>query len=244
MGEIPLMTTNRFVRHQRYRACHRLAAAPLARASSSSTTAARPIVRASCCSRPASFPTAVLGWISNSIRRTSSFSASTAAARCRSPPAQGDRHDAEQSCAPSSTSILLLRQKAIDFELVPERLRGEVARFDFCDKSGKVIVAKDKRITAKHIRDLDAAGIKRIAVPEDFLSGVCWRRTSSTVKRAKSGQRQRRDHRIPAQEAAEAGVEELKTLYTNDLDRGAFISNTCAPTKPSLDRPPAWPSTA
>jgi DNA-directed RNA polymerase subunit beta len=36
-------------------------------------------------------------------------------------------------------------------EFVPERLRGEVARFDITDKSGKVIVEKDKRITAKHI---------------------------------------------------------------------------------------------
>src|SRR6266404_1989463 len=37
------------------------------------------------------------------------------------------------------------------FEVVPERLRGEVARFDITDKAGKVVVAKDKRITVKHI---------------------------------------------------------------------------------------------
>src|SRR3981081_2441124 len=39
------------------------------------------------------------------------------------------------------------------FELVPERLRGEVARFDFVDKAGKPIGQKDKRITRKHLRD-------------------------------------------------------------------------------------------
>ncbi|MGH8746843.1 MAG: DNA-directed RNA polymerase subunit beta, partial [Burkholderiales bacterium] len=38
------------------------------------------------------------------------------------------------------------------FEVVPERLRGEVARFDINDKSGKLIVAQNKRITVKHIR--------------------------------------------------------------------------------------------
>ena len=64
-----------------------------------------------------------------------------------------------------------LLKNGADFTLVPERLRGETARFDFCDKAGKVIVPKDKRITAKHIRDLDAAGIKHIAVPDDFLVG-------------------------------------------------------------------------
>jgi DNA-directed RNA polymerase subunit beta len=41
--------------------------------------------RASCCSAPASFPTAAPGWTSSSTRRTSCTSASTAAARCRSP---------------------------------------------------------------------------------------------------------------------------------------------------------------
>ena len=64
-----------------------------------------------------------------------------------------------------------LAKSSVEFHLVPERLRGEVARFDFCDKSGKVIVPKDKRITAKHIRELDAAGITQIAVPDEFLIG-------------------------------------------------------------------------
>ncbi|XHO06224.1 DNA-directed RNA polymerase subunit beta [Ralstonia syzygii] len=56
-------------------------------------------------------------------------------------------------------------------EFVPERLRGEVARFDISDKNGKVVVEKDKRINAKHIRDLDGAGTKLISVPEDYLLG-------------------------------------------------------------------------
>ena len=56
-------------------------------------------------------------------------------------------------------------------ELVPERLRGEIARFDIADKTGKVLVQKDKRINAKHIRDMEAAGMKRIEVPEDYLLG-------------------------------------------------------------------------
>src|SRR5216110_3551405 len=57
------------------------------------------------------------------------------------------------------------------FEVVPERLRGEVARFDITDKAGKVVVAKDKRITVKHIRDMEAAGIKKITAPDDFILG-------------------------------------------------------------------------
>src|SRR5215470_1650269 len=53
------------------------------------------------------------------------------------------------------------------FDVVPERLRGEVARFDINDKQGKTLVAKDKRITVKHIRDMEAAGLKRITAPDD-----------------------------------------------------------------------------
>src|ERR1700690_4293161 len=53
-----------------------------------------------------------------------------------------------------------LSKKGIQFDVVPERLRGEVAKFDIADKGGKVIVAKDKKITVKHIRDMDAAGAK------------------------------------------------------------------------------------
>src|SRR4026209_1147964 len=47
-----------------------------------------------------------------------------------------------------------LHKDQIEFELVPERLRGGIARFDFTTKSGKTIVAKDKRITVKHVREM------------------------------------------------------------------------------------------
>src|SRR5437899_1849147 len=64
-----------------------------------------------------------------------------------------------------------IKPTGVEFEVVPERLRGEVARFDINDKSGKTIVAKDKRITVKHIRDMEAAGLKKISAPDDFILG-------------------------------------------------------------------------
>jgi DNA-directed RNA polymerase subunit beta len=59
----------------------------------------------------------------------------------------------------------------VEFELVPERLRGEIARFDITTKQGKSVVQKDKRITARHIREIEEAGLKQIAVGDDFLLG-------------------------------------------------------------------------
>src|SRR3954464_12376822 len=64
-----------------------------------------------------------------------------------------------------------LMDSGAQMEFVPERLKGEIARFDLTDKSGNVIVQKDKRINAKHIRDLDNAKTKFISVPEDYLLG-------------------------------------------------------------------------
>ena len=62
-------------------------------------------------------------------------------------------------------------KKGILFDSGIDRLRGEMAKFDILDKSGKVIVAKDKRITAKHVRELAEAGIKKITVPDEYMLG-------------------------------------------------------------------------
>src|SRR5512133_825515 len=62
-------------------------------------------------------------------------------------------------------------KKGIQFEVVPERLRGEIARFDIEGKGGKVIVTKDKRITVRHIREMQEAGIDKLTVADDFMLG-------------------------------------------------------------------------
>jgi len=117
--------------------------------------------------------------------------------------------------------------KIIEFALVPERLRGEVARFDFNDPSGKLIIAKDKRITAKHIRELDAAGIKQVAVPDDFLIGrvVAEEIVDQNTGEILANANEEITEGLLAK-LVEAGVATLQTLYINDLDRGGFISQT------------------
>ena len=120
-----------------------------------------------------------------------------------------------------------LAKKGIQFELVPERLRGEIARFDFTDKAGKVLVPKDKRITAKHIRDLAEANTKKITVPEDFVVG---RAVAHNIVDPETGEiLANANEEITDSlllKLQEAGVETLKTLYINDLDRGPYISST------------------
>jgi len=48
------------------------------------------------------------------------------------------------------------------YELVPSRLRGDIASFDIKGSGGKVIIEQGRRITARHIRELEAAGITQL----------------------------------------------------------------------------------
>jgi DNA-directed RNA polymerase subunit beta len=118
-------------------------------------------------------------------------------------------------------------KKGVQFELVPERLRGEVAKFDILDNEGQPIVSKDKRITIKHIRDMEKAGINKIAVPEEFLLG---RTVAQNIIDKESGEvvANANDEITESllEKLREAGVTKIVTLYSNDLDHGDYISQT------------------
>ncbi len=83
MGDMPLMTIERHLRHQRHRACYCLADASFAGRVLRPRPRPHYMRRASSCSPPASFPTAARGSTSSSTPRMSSMSASTGAASCR-----------------------------------------------------------------------------------------------------------------------------------------------------------------
>ncbi len=120
-----------------------------------------------------------------------------------------------------------LMTEGAQLELVPERLRGETARFDISDKDGKVIVAKDKRINARNIRDIEAAGMKRISVPEDFLLGRTLARDAVDTESGEIIARANDEITEDTLKAMrEAGVRDFSTIYTNDLDQGPYVSLT------------------
>jgi DNA-directed RNA polymerase subunit beta len=120
-----------------------------------------------------------------------------------------------------------LSPKGAQLEFVPERLRGEMARFDVLGKDHKVVVPRDKRITAKHIRELVEGGVKRIAVPNDYIVGralatnIVDKTTGEVLAKAND---EITDELL--QKLMDAGVATIETIYTNDLDQGAYISQT------------------
>ena len=119
-----------------------------------------------------------------------------------------------------------LGKEEAKLKLVPERLRGETASFDIKIK-GTVLVEKGRRVTARHIQALDKAGVKSLAVPFEYLVGKAIARniidteTGEILVEANA--------EVTAELLAklvEAEVKEIQTLFTNDLDKGPFISDT------------------
>ncbi|ATJ84433.1 DNA-directed RNA polymerase subunit beta [Halomonas beimenensis] len=125
------------------------------------------------------------------------------------------------------TSTFHIEKSGFSVELVPSRLRGETATFDIKDGEGNVIVEEGRRITQKHIRQLEKTGLERLEVPMDYLFGkvlakdqvdpntgelICPCNTAITPELLES--------------LGQAGLTRLETLYTNDLDCGPFVSDT------------------
>ncbi|MBB4133341.1 MULTISPECIES: DNA-directed RNA polymerase subunit beta [unclassified Xanthomonas] len=127
--------------------------------------------------------------------------------------------------------------EGVQLELVPERLRGETLNFDLAD-GDKVIVEAGKRITARHVKQLEAAGVAALAVPDDYLIG---RILSHDVVDGSTGEllANANDEISEDQLTAfrKAGVDAVGTLWVNDLDRGPYLSNTLRidPTKTQLE---------
>ncbi|TKS54608.1 DNA-directed RNA polymerase subunit beta [Luteimonas yindakuii] len=136
-----------------------------------------------------------------------------------------------------NTFHVLPEGDGVQLELVPERLRGETLDFDLAD-GDTVIVEAGRRITARHVRQLEASGISALAVPDEYLLG---RILSHDVVDAASGEllATANDEITDEQLAAfrKAGIDAIGTLWVNDLDRGPYLSNTLRidPTKTQLE---------
>ena len=119
-----------------------------------------------------------------------------------------------------------ITEKGISLALVPERLRGETAQFDIT-VGRKTIIEKDRRITVRHVRELEKAGVSELEVPPEYLEGktlahdIVDEETGELLAAANDDLTTE-----VVQKLIETGPRVVRTLYTNDLDRGAFISNT------------------
>ncbi|MBT3917873.1 MAG: DNA-directed RNA polymerase subunit beta, partial [Nitrosomonadales bacterium] len=132
-----------------------------------------------------------------------------------------------------------VKGKKIEFELVPSRLRGEVAKFDIKDKKGNLIIAKDKRITVKHIREMEKSKVKSVVIDAEFLEGkklaksIIDKDTGEVLLNANEeitlaeNKKDEEGKSYPIlDKIIENGIDVFQTLYSNELDHGDFISQT------------------
>jgi DNA-directed RNA polymerase subunit beta len=112
-------------------------------------------------------------------------------------------------------------------DIVPDRLRGETAQFEILDAKGKVLVETGRRISARHTRALEKAKITELEVPAEYLVDRVFSRdyineeTGEVIVSA--------NDLLTLENLAEltaSGLKAFDTLYINELDHGAYISDT------------------
>jgi len=123
------------------------------------------------------------------------------------------------------TNTFTFESDRIFLDLVPERLRGEIASFDI-KIDGEVLVEEGRRITAKHVRQLKKAKTTKLEVPREYVYGKI---LAKTLVDDESGEIIAHVNDELTEELltriVEAGKSAIETLYVNDLDRGPYISN-------------------
>ncbi|WP_082178008.1 DNA-directed RNA polymerase subunit beta [Aeromonas schubertii] len=111
-------------------------------------------------------------------------------------------------------------------DLVPERLRGETATFDIV-ANGSVVVEKGRRITARHIRQLEKDAVTQIEVPVEYVVGKVSAKEYLNPQTSELVVTANQELSLEAiANLSQAGFKHFEVLFTNELDHGAYMSET------------------
>lgn len=129
-------------------------------------------------------------------------------------------------------TICHIKDNEFHIELIPTRLRGEIASFNIhMPETDELIVEEGRRITAKHIKMMEKAQMQTLVVPQDYLIGKVLAKSIEDPESILE----------PKELLAEANAEiteellvallnkninQFELIYTNDIDRGSYISDT------------------
>jgi DNA-directed RNA polymerase subunit beta len=123
-------------------------------------------------------------------------------------------------------NVFHITGEEFSLDLIPERLRGEIAPFEF-KKAGKVIVETGRRITVRHIQQLEKAKIKNLDVPAEYLHGKV---LAKTISNKDTGEIIGNANDLITNDMLKAfvaaKVKTFETLYINDIDHGSYMSDT------------------
>lgn len=121
-----------------------------------------------------------------------------------------------------------LKNGEFRIELIPARLRGEIALFDIVvPETGELIVEQGRRITTRHIKQMEKCKMKELVVPRDYLIG---RTLAKNIIDTDTGESLAMANDEITSELLDAmpahGIHKFDMIYTNDLDHGSYISDT------------------
>lgn len=125
------------------------------------------------------------------------------------------------------TDTFHINENEVKMDLIAERLRGQTPTFDIVDNDGNILVEAGRRITARHIRQIEKLGLDKLLVPNDYLLG---RALYHSIVDESTGEVVAEANAEITEELLEKLVElkvaDIKTLYTNDFDHGPYMSDT------------------
>ena len=123
--------------------------------------------------------------------------------------------------------IFKLSQGKWTFDLYPKRLLGQISTITVKEKDGTILVEKGKRITSRHIRNIEKSGIKTLEVSKQFING---RILASDIFDEKTGEVIARANERITTEIIDKfvlnGINIINTIYTNEYNHGSYISDT------------------
>ncbi len=119
-----------------------------------------------------------------------------------------------------------LNAETVTAEIIPSRLRGETLPVDITIKN-KVLVEANKRITARHVRELESQKVKKLELSKEFIFGkvlahdVIDKETGEVLFAANDTIDEKVFDALIAK-----GISTVNCVYINDLEKGPYISNT------------------
>lgn len=113
-------------------------------------------------------------------------------------------------------------------DLIPARLRGEIAQFDILHpKTGELIVEAGRRITSRHVRTMEKTEMNELQIPASYLSSKV---LAQSVINTETGEVIAEANTELTEQLLEAfksnGIHDFAIIYTNDIDHGPYISDT------------------
>jgi len=126
------------------------------------------------------------------------------------------------------TTKFVIKDGIISMSLIADRLRGDMALFDIT-ANGKVYVEQGKRITARHIKQLEKDNINTLDVPLEYIAEKELVVAKDYISKETGEIIVNANDILTLETLAEltqSGITTFDIIYTNELNCGSFISDT------------------